>query len=172
LLSLGLLEPWKTDLVAILKEDHAMELVPSPANLLGQIASTFEQFRLPGLNARALLDGRRKDIEALAEANRIALDGLQELARKQGQILQETVQELQTLVREVPASLVQDPTKVGGLMQKVLQEAFGNVRDLAELARKSQTDAFQVVSKRVQHNIEELQASLESSKVGKSGQDA
>ena len=150
-----------------------MELVPSPANLLGEIARTVEQFKLPGLNAGALLDGRRKDIEALAEANRIALDGVQELARKQGQVLQATLQELQTLVREVPASLVQDPTKVGGLVQKVLQETFGNMRDLAELARKSQTDAFQVVNKRVQHNIEELRTSLlEPTEVGRSGQDA
>jgi len=148
-----------------------MELMPSPADLLGEIARTFEQFRLPGLNAGALLEGRRKDIEALAQANRIAVDGVQEIVRKQGQILQETLQELQTLVRALPASLAQDPTKVAGFVQKVLHETFGSMRDLAELARKSQTDALHVVSERVQRNIEELRASLEPSKVKKRGKD-
>ena len=148
-----------------------MELTPSPADLLGEIARTFEQFGLPGLNTGALLEGRRKDIEALAQANRIAVDGIQEIARKQGQILQETLQELQTLVRALPASLAQDPTKVAGFVQKVLHETFGSMRDLAELARKSQTDALHVVSERLQHNIEELRASLESSKVKKRGKD-
>jgi phasin family protein len=148
-----------------------MELMPSPADLLGEIARTFERFRLPGLNAGAVLEGRRKDIEALAQANRIAVDGVQEIVRKQGQILQETLQELQTLVGAVPASLAQDPTKVAGLVQKVLHETFGSMRDLAELARKSQTDALHVVSERVQHSIEELRASLDPSNVKKSGKD-
>jgi len=46
-----------------------MELSLSPANLLGEIAQTVQRFKLPDLNAEALLEGRRKDIEALAEAN-------------------------------------------------------------------------------------------------------
>jgi phasin family protein len=149
-----------------------MELVPSPANLLGEIAKTVEQFRLPGLDAGALLEGRRKDIEALAEANRIALSGMQELARKQSEILQATLQELQALVREVRTGLVQDPTKFGDLVQKSLQETFGNMRDLAELARKSQTEAFRVVGERMQRNIEELRTSFQPPKVKKTGKDA
>jgi phasin family protein len=149
-----------------------MELVPSPANLLGEIAKTVEQFRLPGLDAGALLEGRRKDIEALAEANRIALSGMQELARKQGEILQATLQKLQALVQEVRTGLVQDPTKLGDLVQKSLQETFGNVRDLAELARKSQTEAFRVVSERIQRNIEELRTSFQPAQAKRTGKDA
>jgi len=33
-----------------------MEIVPSPANLLGEIARAVEQFRLPGLDAGTLLE--------------------------------------------------------------------------------------------------------------------
>jgi phasin family protein len=149
-----------------------MELVPSPANLLGEIAKTVEQFGLPGLDAGALLEGRRKDIEALAEANRIALSGMQELARKQGEILQATLQELQALVQEVRTGLAQDPTKFGDLVQKSLQETFGNMRDLAELARKSQTEAFRVVGERMQRNIEELRMSFQLPKAKRTGKEA
>jgi phasin family protein len=149
-----------------------MELVPSPANLLGEIAKTVEQFRLPGLDAGALLEGRRKDIEALAEANRIALSGMQELARKQGEILQATLRELQVLVQEARTGLAQDPTKFGDLVQRSLQETFGSMRDLAELARKSQMDAFRVVGERIQHNIEELRTSFQPPKAKKPGKDA
>lgn len=149
-----------------------MELVPSPANLLGEIARTFGQFKLPGLDAGVLLEGRRKDIEALAEANRIALGGVQELARKQGEMLQGTLQELQTLIREGAASLAKDPSKFGDVVQKTLQETFGNMRDLAELARKSQTDAFHVVSERMQRNIEELRTSLQPPKAKKTAKEA
>ena len=147
-----------------------MELVPSPANLLGEIAKTVEQFRLPGLNVGALVEGRRKDIEALAEANRIALSGMQELARKQGEILQATLRELQALVQEARTGLAHDPTRFGDLVQQSLQETFANMRDLAELARKSQTDAFRVVGERMQRNIEELRTSFQP-KAKKAGKD-
>jgi phasin family protein len=148
-----------------------MELAPSPANLLGQIAKTVEQFSLPGLDAGALLEGRRKDIEALAEANCIALSGMQELARKQGEILQSTLRELQVLVQEARTGLAQDPTKFGDLVQQSLRVTFGNMRDLAELARKSQIDAFRVVGERMQRNIEELRTSFQAPKVKKTAKD-
>ena len=149
-----------------------MELVPSPANLLGEIAKTVEQFGLPRLDAETLLEARRKDVAALAETNRIALSGMQELARKQGEILQATLGDLQTLLQEGRVSPAQYPTKLGDIVQKSLQQAFGNMRDLAKLAGKSQTEVFHVIGERVQHNIEELVTSFQPPKVKKKGKDA
>src|SRR5262249_6015010 len=139
-----------------------METQTSPASLLGEIGRIIEQFRLPGLDAAAVLEARRRDIEALAEANRIALAGAQDLAHKQGEILQKTLGELQSLVRDgsVGSSIAQSPAQLGDLLQKTLHETLGNMRDLAELACKSQTEAFNAVSQRVQRNIEELRALL------------
>src|SRR5262245_14710410 len=139
-----------------------MESQSSPANLFGEIGRIIEQFRLPGLDAAAVLEARRKDIEALAEANRIALAGARDLARKQSDILQNTLQELQALVTDgrTAASVAKNPAQAGELIQKTLDQALGNMRDLAELACKSQTEAFGVVSGRVQHNVAELRALL------------
>src|SRR5712671_7652676 len=47
------------------------------------------QFRLPGVDFAALVDRERRNIEALAEANRIAFEGWQRLVRRQAEILQE-----------------------------------------------------------------------------------
>jgi phasin family protein len=137
-----------------------MEPQPSPANLTGEIARIVEQLKLPGLSLPAVMEARRKDIEALAEANRIALAGAQDLALKQREILQKAVQQLQALVLERKAEEAQAPVQIGDLVGKALQDTFGNMRDLAELARKSQTEAFDVVSARVQQNIEELRTML------------
>jgi hypothetical protein len=141
-----------------------MEPQPSPANLTGEIARIIEQLKLPGLSLPAVMEARRKDIEALAEANRIALAGAQDfaqdLALKQREILQKAVRQLQALVLERKTEEAQAPLQIGDLVGKALQDTFGNMRDLAELARKSQTDAFDVVSARVQRNIEELRTML------------
>src|SRR5258708_29601463 len=49
------------------------------------------QFRLPGVDFAALVDRERKNIEALAKANRIAFEGWQRLVRRPAEILQETM---------------------------------------------------------------------------------
>jgi phasin family protein len=139
-----------------------MEPHSSPANLTGEIAGIVAQLKLPGLSVPAVMEARRKDIEALAEANRIALAGAQDLALKQREILQQAVRQLQALVleRKAEENAGPVPAQFGDLVGKALQDAFGNMRDLAELARKSQSDAFDVVSARVQQNIEELRTML------------
>jgi phasin family protein len=139
-----------------------METQPSPANLFGELAKAIEQFKLPGLDAAAIVEARRKDIESLAEANQTALAGVQELTQKQGEILQKTLQQIQSLLQEAKAagSIAQNAAQLGDLIQTTLKETLGDMRDLAELTRKSQSQAFGVVSERVQRNVEELRALL------------
>ena len=138
-----------------------MEPQSSPASLTGEIARIVEQLKLPGLSVPAMMEARRKDIEAVAEANRIALAGAQDLALKQREILQQAVRGIQALVLERKAEDGgQAPAQFGDFVHKALQDTFGNMRDLAELARKSQTEAFDVVSGRMQRNIEELRTML------------
>lgn len=139
-----------------------MEPQVSPGNLLGEIARMVKEFRLPGFNAAAVLEATHKDIEALAEANRIALASVQDLGQKQHEILRKTLQELQSLVEEARTAgrIAQSPAQLSDLVQNTLKEALGNMRALAELAGRSQTEAFSVVSERMQRNIEELQRLL------------
>jgi len=134
-----------------------MEQQASPARLSAEIARIIEQLKLPGLSVPAVLESRRKDIEALAEANRVALAGAESLAAKQREILQQAVRQLQALVLERKAEAGGD---LGTLVRKNLADTLGNMRALAELATKSQADAFDVVSARVQQSIEELRALL------------
>ena len=135
-------------------------------NLSGDIAKMLEQFKLPGIDVAAIIESRRKDIDAVMTANRVALEGAQALGQKQAEILQKTLDELRSLVQQVTAAgtLTDKTAKAGELVQKALQEALANMRELADSAYKSQTDAFAVVSKRVEANLDELKAMLQPSK--------
>ena len=46
------------------------------------ITKILEQFKLPGIDIQAVLDARRKDVEALTQANQIAYESMQALARR------------------------------------------------------------------------------------------
>ena len=107
------------------------------------------QFRLPGVDLAALVDRERKNIEALAKANRIAFEGWQRLVRRQAEILQETM-------KKVVADAGQEDAikKRADLAKEGFEKALANMRELAEMATKSQKEAFDVVRKRIEENVE------------------
>ena len=136
----------------------------APANLFGDFSKLLEQFKLPGIDLNAMIEMRRKDIEALAAANRAALEGIQTLGQKQAEILRTTMDELQSLVKQLTSSGGVPSASTGEVVQQALQKAFANMRELAEVAYKSQSDAFAVISQRAQENIQELKTLLQPKK--------
>jgi phasin family protein len=106
------------------------------------------QFRLPGVDFAALVDRERKNIEALAKANRIAFEGWQRLVRRQAEIFQETM-------KKVVADAGQEAAKKrADLAKEGFEKALADMRELAEMATKSQKEAFDVVRKRIEENVE------------------
>jgi phasin family protein len=107
------------------------------------------QFRLPGVDFAALVDRERKNIEALAKANRIAFEGWQRLVRRQAEILQETM-------KEVVANAGQQDAikKRADLAKEGFEKALANMRELAEITTQSQKEAFDVIRKRIEENVE------------------
>jgi phasin family protein len=109
------------------------------------------QFRLPGVDFAALVDRERKNIEALAEANRIAFEGWQRLVRRQAEMLQETM-------KKVVANASQEDAKKkrADLAKEGFEKALANMRELAEITTQSQKEAFDVVRKRIEENVEDI----------------
>jgi phasin family protein len=107
------------------------------------------QFRLPGVDFAALVDRERKNIEALAKANRIAFEGWQRLVRRQAEMLQETM-------KKVVADANQEDAKKkrADLAKEGFEKALANMRELAEITTQSQKEAFDVVRKRIEENVE------------------
>ena len=143
------------------RQQKAPELTnsdPSAAEPFVEFTKIFEQFKVPGIDMAALVEARRHDISALSQANKVAYEGMQELARKQAEILRATLQEMQTAVSETAGEA--KPAALAGhlaeLVEQAIQKALSNMRELAEVAVKTQTEAFTIISKRARENVEEM----------------
>lgn len=132
-------------------------------SIFTEYTKLISQFKLPGIDTAALLESRRKDIEALAEANTTALAGVQSLATKQVDILKTTLTELQSLVGRLSASGGQ-PAKAGEVVQQALHKALIDMQELADTAYRAQSDSVAVVTKRVAEHVEELKTLLQPKK--------
>jgi phasin family protein len=113
------------------------------------LTKLMSQFQLPGVDIAAFVDRERKNIKALAEANRIAFEGWQRLVRRQAEMLQETM-------KKVVADAGQEDgiKKHAGLAQEGFEKALANMRELAEITTQSQKEVFDVVRKRIEENVE------------------
>jgi len=110
-----------------------------------------QQFQIPGVDFASIIERERKNIEALAEANRIAFEGWQNLVRRQSEILQDSMR------RAVEDAKNQNALRNGAeLARNAFETALANMRELAEMAAKSQREAFEVIRKRVEENMNAL----------------
>src|SRR6202008_2207764 len=94
------------------------------SNFFGEYTKFFTQFRLPAIDVATFLESRRKDLEALAEANMTAFAGVQRLGQKQMDIVRTTMNELQSLVTRLTSPGSESAVATGEGVQKKLQKAF------------------------------------------------
>jgi len=117
-----------------------------------------EQCKVPGVDVSAILEARRKDIEALVTANRQAYEGMQLLGQRQAEMLHEATAKWQAATKDMMSA--QSPgasaAKQAELGKQTFERALANMRELAEMATKSQTQAWEVVNRRFHENLEEL----------------
>ena len=123
-------------------------------NPFGDLTKMFEQFKVPGVDMSAIVDARRKDIEALVEANKAAYEGMQALASKQAEMFQQAMQGIQ-------GAAGSDPAKQAELARKACEKALSDMKELAEIARKSQTDAMASITQRATQNMQEIKKMMQ-----------
>jgi phasin family protein len=128
------------------------------SNPFGDFTKILEQFKIPGVDMTSIIEERRKDIEALTQANRIAFEGMQSLVQKQAEILRKTMEEMQEAAKKMASGGGRMPnfTNQGEFAQQALLKAFQNMRELAEVVQKSQGEALQTMNRRALQNMEEL----------------
>jgi phasin family protein len=135
--------------------------VAEQPNPFGDVMKMFEQFKVPGVDMSALLDSRRKDIEAIVEANRTAYDSMQALARKQAEMLNQAMQNIQEAAKRLSnGTSLSDPTKHAEVARNACVKALEDMKDLAEISRRSQAEAMASITRRATEHMEEIRKML------------
>ena len=117
---------------------------------------------LPKLNVDELLQAQRKNLEALAQSAKVAVQGTQSIAQKQREVLEAGLREATTLAREYkPLGKVHENLALQtGFAQKVFDIAVKGAQDSASTARQSTTEAVKIIQDRMKEGFEEFRASV------------
>ncbi len=139
-------------------ERHRGDQKASPHNSLFDFTKLAAEFRLPGVDVEALTECQRKNIEAIAQANRIAFESAQAVAQRQMELVNEVVSDGSSLWRELlqPGAPEDRLAKNAEVAKRVFEHGLANARELAEIASKANTEAFDVLAKRVTESLDEM----------------
>jgi phasin family protein len=119
------------------------------SNAFGDLTKMLEKFKVPGVDTKEIVEARRKDIDALVQANQAIYEGMQALANKQGELLKNAMEDIQSAVKGAASGTgAGDPVKQGELARKAYEKVLVDMKDLAEIARESQTDAMAKIAQR------------------------
>ncbi len=129
-----------------------------PGKMMEEFSKMLKQYNLPGVDMDALMASQKKNMEALTQANRVALEGMQAVAKRQAEILQETMNEASKAVDVL--SKAGSPTEVAAKQAELAKDAFeralSNMRELAEMVAKSNQEATSTINARISGTLDEI----------------
>jgi phasin family protein len=124
------------------------------------ISKALGEVSLPGIDLKALIEARQRDLEALAKANQLAVDGMRAVADKQVELLQAVIGELASKIKELTAKGVPS-AETTDLARRTIEKALAAMRGVAEAAAQPQSAAVEVISTRASESIAEIRQLLQ-----------
>lgn len=127
---------------------------------LFDIAKAFGDLRFPGFDVEAVVETQRKNLEALTQANQLAFEGAQALARRQAEIVQRAVEEVSELLREwaQPGAPEDRMAKNAEVAKQAFEKGIANFREFNELATKASSEVLNVFTRRLTESLDEMRS--------------
>jgi phasin family protein len=121
------------------------------------VTKAFGEFRLPGLDVEAIVATQRKNLEALTQANQLALEGVRALAQRQTEIAQQAFAEASALFHAwtQPGAPEERLAKNADVAKQAFEKGLADARELGELTAKASTDVLSVITRRVSESFDE-----------------
>jgi phasin family protein len=131
-------------------------------SFLDQIKSFGSRLGLPKVDVDKLVDMQLKNIDALGRSAQVAGEGAKALADKQREIIEAAFKETSAMVSDFRPT--GDPKAILAKQQDYAKRAFEltmqNTRDIAELTKKTTTDATAIIQDRLRASLTELRDSV------------
>jgi phasin family protein len=120
----------------------------------------FADFRMKPFDVEAAWAAGRRNLEALSQANQLAVEGAHAVVKRQIEMTQQTFEDLSTLVREMtqPSSAEDRIVKQTEYTKKMIDKGLTHGREIAMMAAKTGTEAAEVLQKRTTEGLDEMKA--------------
>lgn len=118
--------------------------------------------KFPVVGFETVVETQRKNIEALTAANQTAFEGVQALFQRQAEVVRSSVEELTKATTDLwsTVSPEEKAAKQADLVKKSYESAIANLREAIDMLAKSNTQAADLINKRVGESLDELKIAV------------
>ena len=119
-------------------------------------------FEMPNVDSAKLVETQRKNVEAIAAANRTIFEGFQAVAQRQAEIVRKNMDEAaKTFGSFAEAGAPEDKlAQQIDLTKKAYADAIANFNELTEMSVKSNAEAAKQINKRVTESFDEVKGAF------------
>ena len=120
--------------------------------------------RFPMMDAEVIMQSQRRNIEVLTQANQICYEGVQAVAQRQAEIMRKSFEDCSRVVQEMakPGDVEDRLSRQADAAKDAYAASVANMRELAELSVKSNSEAAELLNKRVTEAFDELRGILQT----------
>ena len=128
---------------------------------MAEFSRMFGEMKFPMMSdMEGFLSAHRRNMETLASANRVALEGAQTVAKRHMEIVQQTMQEMTDTIRELTTT--ESPqaraARQAELVKQGYERAVAHMRELADLIQRSNGEALSMLNHRFTEAMDEVKA--------------
>ena len=128
------------------------------------MSKMFADMKVPGVDWQALMQSQQKNITALTEANQKLIEGAQAVMKQQAEVLQKSMTELAAASKDMMSE--SDPTasaqKRFDLAKSSFEAAVANMKEMADMAGKSNSEALAIISRRANEALDEVKSVIKA----------
>jgi phasin family protein len=128
----------------------------------GDFTKIMSEYQVPGGDWQELMASQQKNLQALARANQVLVEGAQAVMRREVEILQKSMAEFAAASQEMMQQ--GDPQAHASrrleLARTSFEAAIANMRELAEVAGRSNREALEVINQRALESFEEIKTAI------------
>ena len=129
------------------------------SSAMGEFTRMFSEMKVPPmLDMEALMSAHRRNLETLSAANRVALEGAQAVARRNMEIMQQTMSELTEGMRSFAAGEAPQARAVrqADMLKSAYERAVSNMQEIGDLIQRSNGEALGLLNKRFAEAVDEV----------------
>ena len=123
-----------------------------------------EGIAFPMIDAEKIMQSQRRNFEVLTQANQICYEGVQAVAQRQAEIVRKSFEDYSRVMQEMakPGDMEDRIARQADVAKDAYQASVANLRELTELSVKSNSEAAELLNKRVAEAFEEFRGILAS----------
>ena len=129
---------------------------PNPFDF--DVTKIFGDFRFRPFDVEAAWAAQRRNIEALSQANQLAVESVQAVAKRQIELTRETFEGFSALMRDLatPASTEDRIAKNTEYVKQILEKGVKHGGEIATITTKAGSEAAEILHKRANEGLDEI----------------